>query len=188
MSVSVLAGSNFDGMLLATLLRGEQERNEVEVRVVSGLTSGYSVARTFLAVQRVPVAVVIDADSPEPEVALERRRRAEEVLGDVAGGVPYRVIVAMPELEVLFFERPGLLRRVFGEVDGHVMDLARLSPSRAIARLAPGEPPELARFRLLRAMDAEDIQALREIEPIRDLLCFIELAHENLRHPAVSEV
>jgi hypothetical protein len=188
MNLSVLTQSNFDGMLLATLLAEEQERGEIEVRVASGLTSGYSVARTILAVKRIPVAVVIDADSPEPEVASERRRRAEEVLGDAAGGVPFRVIVAVPELEILFFERPDLLRRVFGELDEHVMELARLSPRRAIGKLAPGEPYESACFRILRATDADDVQALRETDLIRDLLSFIEIAVKDSGRPAVSKV
>jgi hypothetical protein len=188
MSVSVLTESNFDGMLLTTLLAAERGRDGVDVGVVKGLSSGYSVARTILAVKRIPVAVVIDADSPEPEVASERQRRAEEVLADIAGGVPFRVIVAVPELEILFFERLDLLHRVFGHVDRHVFELALLSPRRAIGKLAPDEPYEFARFRILRAMDADDVQALRETELIRDLLGFIETAARYSKRSAVSRM
>jgi hypothetical protein len=188
MSISVLAESNLDGMLLATLLAEEQDRDDIEVRVVGGLSSGYSVARTMLAVKRMPVAVVIDADSPEPEVASERRRRAEEILGDATEGVPFRVIVAVPELEILFFGRPDLLHRVFDKIDEHVIELARLSPRHAIGKLAPGEPYEFACFRILRAMDADDIKALRETDLIRDLLSFIKDAVEYSKRSAVSKV
>jgi hypothetical protein len=52
-------------MLLATLLAPEEKRDGIEVRIVGGLTAGYSFARTMLAVKRVPVAIVINADSPE---------------------------------------------------------------------------------------------------------------------------
>jgi hypothetical protein len=189
MSVSVLAESNFDGMLLTTLLAEEQDRDGIEVRVVGGLSSGYSFARTMLAVKRIPVAVVIDADSPELEVASERKRRAEEILGDAAGGVPFRVIVAVPELEILFFGSPALLHRVFGDdVDEHVIELAQLSPRRAIKKLTLGEPYEYARFRILRAMDAADIEALRDTYLIRDLLSFIKVAVEYSKRSAVSSV
>src|ERR1700678_1517907 len=92
MSATVLTEANFDGMLLATLLADEEKRDGVEIGVVPGLSSGYSFARTLLAVKRIPVAVVIDADSPEQEVASERQRSADEVLDDAAAGVPYRVI------------------------------------------------------------------------------------------------
>jgi hypothetical protein len=188
MSVSVLTEANFDGMLLTTLLAEEQQRDGIEVGVVSGLSPSYSVARTILAVERMPVAVVIDADSPEPEVASERKRRAEEMLDDVAGGVPFRVIVAVPELEILFFERPDLLHRVFGHIDQHVFELARLSPRRAIGKLAPEQPYEFARFRILRAMDVDDVRVLRESDLVRDLLRFIEMAARYSKRPAVSKV
>jgi hypothetical protein len=92
----------------------------------------------MLAVKRIPVAVVIDADSPEQEVASERRRSAEEVLGDAASGVPFRVIVAVPELEVLFFERPQLLKKVYGKsVTALVTELGQVSPRRALKKLDP---------------------------------------------------
>lgn len=188
MSVSVLTESNFDGMLLARLLADEQGRNVVEVRVVDGLSSGFSFARTILAVQRTPVAVVIDADSPEPEVASERKRRAEEVLDDAAGGVPFRVVVAVPELEILFFGRPDLLGRVFGKVDEHVLELAQLSPRRAIGKLSSSESYEIAWFRIFSAMDDADVKALRETDLIQDLLSFIGSVVEPSKHSAVSEV
>ena len=183
MAVSVLTESNFDGMLLTRLLGEGHERDDVEVRVVPGLSSGYSVARTILAVKRAPVAVVIDADSPEPDVAAERKRRAEEVLADVAGSVPFRVIVAVPELEILLFERPERLHVVFGGVDPHVFEVARLSLRCAIAKLAPNEPYDIARFRILRAMDADDIRVLRDTDLIRDLLDFIEMAARHFEAP-----
>lgn len=189
MSVSVLAESNFDGMLLSTLLAEEQKAGAVEVGVAHGLTSGYSLARTMLAVKRKPVAVVIDADSPEPEVATERKRRAEEVLGDAAGGVPFRVIVAVPELEVLFFKRLNLLKKAFGKKgDEHVIELAQLSPRRAIKKLAPDEPYEKARFQLLRAMTPADVKALRGTDLIQDLLDFIKTGVGNSDQSVISKV
>jgi hypothetical protein len=188
MMISVLAESNFDGMLLATLLAEEQHRDNIEVRVVRNLTAGYSVPRTMLAVERKPVAVVINAQSPEPEAASERKRRAEEVIGDVAAGVPFRVIVAVPELEILFFRRLDLLRRVLTGVDDHLIELAELSPRRAIAKLTPGEPYEQARFRILRAMDDDDVKALRETDLIKDLLDFIRMTVDGSKRLTASAV
>ncbi len=179
MCIHVLAKSNFDGAFLATLLAEEQKRGSVEVGVINDLPSAYSVARTMLAVKRTPVAMVIDANSPEPEVASERKLRAEELLGDAAGGVPFRVLVAVPELAVLFFGRPELLRRVFDTVDDHLIELAQLSPRRALQKLAPREPHEQAVFRILRAMESNDVDALRETELIRDLRGFIDEAAES---------
>ncbi len=189
MGVSVLTESNFDGMLLETLLADERERDGIEIGVVSGLSSGYSYARTMLAVKRIPVAVVIDADSPEQEVASERQRSAEEVLGDAAGGVPFRVIVAVPELAILFFERTQLLKKVFGKkVTALVIELGKVSPRRALQKLEPDLDYEHLRFKILRAMDEADIKALRATAFIEDLLSFLGEALAYSKRPAVSRV
>jgi hypothetical protein len=190
MNVNVLTEGNFDGLLLAKLIAEEEGRDDVEIKVVGGKSSLYSVARTLLAVRRKPVAVVFDAHTPEPDAALERQREAEDVIGDVAGGVPFRVLVAVPELEVLFFQRPELLRRVFGEaINEHVMELAQLSPRRALQKLAPDKPYESIRIDVLRAMDPSDVQALRNESPlIQDLLSFITTTVGRSPRSAVSVV
>jgi hypothetical protein len=190
MNVNVLTEGNFGGMLLAKLIAEEQGRSEVEIKVLGGKSSLYSVARTLLGVRGIPVAVVFDADTPEPDAALERQREAEEVIGDVAGRIPFRVLVAVPVLEVLFFQRPELVRRVFGEaVTEHVMELAELSPRRALRKLAPDKPFENVRIDLLRAMDHSDVQALRRDSPlIRDLLSFITTTAARFARAAVPVV
>ncbi len=189
MSASVLTEANFDGMLLATLLGDEENRDGIEIRVVSGLSSGYSFARTMLAVKRIPVAVVIDADSPEQEVASERQRSAEEVLGDAAAGVPFRVIVAVPELEILFFKRPQLLKKVYGKsVTALITELGKVSPRRALQKLDPDLNYEHLRFKILKAMDEEDIKALRATALIKELLSFLREAVEYSKRSAVSRI
>lgn len=57
-----------------------------------------SMARSLVVRRRTPVAVVFDVHSRAPELARERRQEAEEALSYVAGGVPTRVIVAVPTL------------------------------------------------------------------------------------------
>ncbi len=188
MNATVLTEGNFDGMFLATLIAEEQDRYGIEIRAVGGKSSVYSFARTLLAVKRIPVAVVIDADSPEPEVAEERQRTAEEVIGDVASGIPFRVIVAVPELEILFFRRPELVRRVFGEVvNDHLMELAQLSPRRALQRLASDKSIEVARVKLLKAMDNDDLRAIREMDTVQNLLTFVKIAVDYSTRVLVSK-
>ena len=189
MTASVLTEANFDGMLLATLLADEQKRDGIEIGVVSGLSAGYSFARTMLAVKRIPVAVVIDADSPEQEVAWERQRSVEEVLGDAASGVPFRVIVAVPELAILFFERPQLLKKVYGKsVTSLVTEIGQVSPRRALQKLDPDLSYEHIRFKILKAMNEEDIKALRATTLIKELLSFLRQAVEYSKRLAVSRV
>lgn len=177
MNACILVEGNFDGMLLAMLIGAEQEKYEIEIRVAGGASAAFSYARTLLATKRTPVAILIDADSIEPEVAEARRQDAEEVIGESAAGVPFRVLVAVPELEVLFFERPDLLRRVFaGQVTDHLLELGRLSPRRILERLAQGKSIHHVRVDVLREINTEDHQALRNTTLIRELLEFIQVA------------
>jgi hypothetical protein len=143
----------------------------------------------MLAEKRMPVAVVIDADSPEQEVAAERQRNAEEVLGDAASGVPFRVIVAVPELEILFFQRPQLLRKVYAKsVTALITELGQVSPRRALQKLDPNLSSEHLRFKILRAIDETDIKAVRATALIKVLLTFLTEAVEYSKRSAVSKV
>ena len=77
------------------------------------------------------------------------------------------MIVAVPELEIFFFQRPELLRRAFdASVNQQVMELAQLSPRRALQKLAPDKPFENVRLNVLRAMNVSDVQALRTDSPL----------------------
>jgi hypothetical protein len=187
MNATVLTEENFDGMFLAALIASERLRDGIQIRVGGGESPGHSFARTMLAVRRTPVAVVINADSPEPKAAMERQSSAEEVIGIAAFGVPFRVLVAVPELDILFFQRPELLSRVFGvPISDHVMELAQLSPRRALKKIDGEESLENIRVRLLRAMNATDLEAFRATELIQDLLSFIKVAVEFSSHSLVS--
>ncbi len=189
MNATVLTEGNFEGMFLATLIAEEQHLYDIEIKAVGGMSSVYSFARTLLAVKRTPVAVVIDADSPEPDVAAERQRSAEEVIGDAASGIPFRVIVAVPALEILFFRRPELLGRVFGAaINDHLMELAELSPRHALRKLASDKQFEAVRLELLKAMDAEDLRAIREMDIVQDLLAFVKIAVDYSTRSLVSGV
>jgi hypothetical protein len=175
----ILTESTFAGFLISRIL-SDEEKSDIEIRAVGGLSSIYSVARTFLASRRTPVVLVLDADSPEPAVASQRRQMAEEVVGDVASGVPYKVIVAVPEMEILLFRRPELLRRLFGEaLTDHVVELAQYSTRGALQKLAPGELYDALRRRILRAMTADDFRDLHQSDLIQELIGFLQSIRER---------
>ena len=73
----------------------------VEIVPAHGLANAKGRARSLLVSRRVPLAILIDSDATSPEVVLERRQGVEEVVGIVAGRTPFRVLVAVPDLETL---------------------------------------------------------------------------------------
>jgi len=170
-------------MMLARLLSAEQEAGLIEIRAAGPSSSLYSAARTLLAVRGEPVALLLDADSTDPEAVARRRLTAEEVVGDVANSAPLRVLVAVPALEALLFLRPDPVARAFGTTasDEHTLELGRMNPREALKRLDPGGHWWTASLKLVRTLSEEDIAELRSTPPIHELL-------EFLRHLRCSEI
>jgi hypothetical protein len=175
--------SEFAGRLLDELIEKERAHGQADVYVVPGLTSGYSAARTLLAVERTPVAVFIESGSSEERVAAEQKLRVEEVLGDAAGtSALFAVIMVEPSMDTLFFQSPPLIERVFNRtLDEHLREIAALSPRIALSKLSGMQDLDTTRSRILDALDESDINALRAARPVSELLTFIRSAYENLQ-------
>src|SRR5262249_39108166 len=143
--------------------------------------SMYSAARTLIVTRGKPVAVVIEANTPNPKGVAQERQLSEEVIRDVAGSlVPYKVIIAVPEIEALFFQRPEVLRRRFdGAVTDHLLELAQYSSRAALGKLAAGGDSEKLRWSILKALTDEDVAALRQTDVIREVLGFIDLVRRR---------
>jgi hypothetical protein len=175
MKTHVLVESNQSAFLLAKLLNSEQEAGLIEIRAAAPSSSLYSAARTLLAVRGEPVALLLDADSTDPEAVARRRLTAEEVVGDVASSAPLRVLVAVPALEALLFQHPDPVARTFGAAaaDQHMLDLGRLNPREALKRLDPAGHWWTASLNLVRSLDDKDIAELRSTPQIHELLQFL---------------
>jgi hypothetical protein len=174
MALHVLVESNTSAALLAKTLSREAEAGLVEVRASGTPSSLYAAARTLLAVRNEPVALVLDADSTDPEAARRRLQDAEEVIGATADAAPLRILVAVPALEALLFRRPAALERAFPKAGGDLAELGKVSPRDALARLDPTWGGAHAAFELIKILNDDDIKALREEEPLRALLAFLK--------------
>ena len=136
----------------------------------------YSRVSTRLAVLGEPVAPVLDAGSTDPDAVTRRRVSAEEVIGHAAARAPFRLLMAVPFLESLLFTRANLLVRAFGDRandGGRSQELGRLSPRDAYKRLDPNGADGAACSKLLQALDDDDVAALREESPVRELIAFV---------------
>ena len=74
---------------------------DVAIVPAGDLSEATSMARTLLVTRRKPLAFVFDADAEAPNVVRERFQSAQEIVGMVAGRVPFRVVLAVPSLEAL---------------------------------------------------------------------------------------
>ena len=126
--------------MVARLLGAEQESGLIEIRAAEPSSSLYSAARTLLAVRGEPVALLLDADSTNPDAVARRRLTAEEVVSDVA--VLRAAVCARcgPALEARLFVRADPVARAYGAaaVNEQLLELGRMNPREALKRLDHG--------------------------------------------------
>ncbi len=175
----VIVGGCSEVEILRRVL-GPELCREVEFVAGGGVDGVTSMARTVVAVRRRPTAIVIDADSPEPEAERDKRQGMEELVGSVAGRVPFRVIVAVPAFEVVFFKAPDLLKRAYPDTfSPSVLELAQLSTRRAIERLNPGGKRGEFIERILHFLKDEDMEAMQTVDFIDELRQFLRRVQEE---------
>jgi hypothetical protein len=173
MILYALTESNSNQTLLLKLLQKEHDAGWIKFWYSALPSSLYGSARMVLGVWREPAVLVLDANSTYPEVADRCRLGAEEVIGEVAGVAPLRVLVAVPALHALLFRRPDAVARVYGQISPGLLELGQISPRDALAKLDQNVSIHEAVCKLILELNDQDIDALRAESPIRDLLEFL---------------
>jgi hypothetical protein len=183
----IVTESDFVAALLKRLLT-KQERADIEIK--NWGMSMYSMARTLIVSRYKPVAVVIEANTPNPKRVAQERQSADQSLWIAAGRlVPYKIIIAVPEIEAVFFQRPEILRRRFdGEVTDHLLELAQYSAHAALGKLAADGDSDKLRKQIFKTLTAEEAAALRQTDLIQEVLEFIAMARQRAQPKAKAGV
>lgn len=96
-----------EGLSDADILRvilPPKTRYSSHILVGGGKSSGVSLARSLISDRGDPLLLVMDSDTVHHEAILEQEKGMRELLGAVAINTPYDVILAIPQLEVIFFQ------------------------------------------------------------------------------------
>jgi hypothetical protein len=174
MIASVIAESDHGVDLLCRVLPRDL-KDAVDLRSGGGADGVVSMARTRLVTLHKPTAVVIDAKTSDRQLVGYRRQSLREVIGSVAGDVPIKIVMAVPELEFAFFEAPGPLGRLYPDYTSNplLIELARSNTSQALKTLDPAHDLPAIRRRLLDEIRDDDLPALQQTQPIRELIDFL---------------
>jgi hypothetical protein len=141
-----------------------------------GINGVQSMARSLVTTRPWPVAIMIDADSADLEAVRARRDSVAEVVISVAGRVPVEVIVAIPELEVIFFEAQTTLSRTYPDVvtKPYLFEVAKENVRAAFRLLDPTATYGHITETLLNNVNDEDLPALWATKVISELIKFLE--------------
>jgi hypothetical protein len=74
-----------------------------------------SIANTLLAAKRLPVVLVINAKTNDELMIRERISELSYLLRLASAGTPFKILVAVPELEVVFFQERKLLEELISK-------------------------------------------------------------------------
>lgn len=140
--------------------------------------SAHSMAVTILANSRIPVVLIIDADTNDEQLIHERLDFSRWSLKQAAVDVPFDVLLAKPSIEVVFFQDQSLLETVtqhkFTELE---WKLAKLQPQALLANEPGGKLRAVQK--LLRSLNKESLGVLRKHSLIQSLISFLSSILEN---------
>jgi hypothetical protein len=97
-----------------------------------------SMARKLLSSKRSPVVLVMDAKTNDAALIEERSNDLGFLMRQAAGGVPFKMAIAIPEIEVVFFHDRSLLEAMIQQpltdlewqlAQHHPKDLLEILPS-----------------------------------------------------------
>jgi hypothetical protein len=87
---------------------------EVKILAAGGRSSAYSMATTLVNTRRVPVVLVVDADSIQPSQIEERAEFVQGLMRRAALETPFLVIVVVPEMEAVLLGNRAYLEGFAG--------------------------------------------------------------------------
>jgi hypothetical protein len=181
----VLISDTARQILQALLPRNSQSIAEL---VLAGERSGMnSVARTLLVKYKEPVAVILETHTSDAATVGEKLRSMEYLLEIVAGGTPFKVVPCVPEIEVIFFEAPNLLKSMFPKFDLATYSMFCKTQPREVLNLLlnqGGGPTTLEQF--LASLTEKDLEKLRTKGPAQELIQFISEATSALEKQGIK--
>lgn len=170
----IVCEGSFDVQLLKIVLPKEL-LNKVEVVAAGGLSAVKSLARSLIVRRQVPVAIVVDADSVAPEIIQERLKSIEELVESVSANIPFKVISAVPQTEIIFFQDIGLLSRLLGyEPSQDMLTIAAFQPCKTLKELLSQSHKDHSFSQILNQLTNEDLEILRQAPFIQELVHFLQ--------------
>jgi hypothetical protein len=95
--------------ILQKLLPQSMEKN---IQFVAGSRDSVdSLSNSILGSKRVPVAIIVDANTDDELLIYEHQDFLHYSLNQVAGRVPFKILFAVPAIETIFFQDQALLEK-----------------------------------------------------------------------------
>jgi hypothetical protein len=142
-------------------------------------SSAIMMACGALSRERTPTVLVLDSDSLEERAILEKQAEIGGILGDCNGRIPYRLILAVPQVEaILFTDRNGFEKALGRKVGDEDWFEARFRPRAVLKRLLAGSDYEDAVRKLGETLDAAALRRMARHPIIQEIRSFMAEVQE----------
>ncbi len=166
-----------EGKMNARLLRrllAPQPVTEARFFAIDGRISLATVGRNILVQEGGPVLIVEDSLSLDVNHSEESRAITAAALRQFASDEDFAVFAFIPEIEIMFFETPDTLRRVFGPLVDDCMREGLLAPKRTLNDLLARDGRDLYVMHVLANLDDDSVRTLRTGTQVKSLIATIE--------------
>lgn len=148
--------------------------------VGEGSSSALSLASTIIAVRRQPVALILDADTQDESAIEEKSGLLCALLRKAASGVPFKVLIAKPEIEAIFFQDKSLIERVVKrKLSDAEWQYARFAPYRFFADKISLRKYPVPYANIFEHFTKDTPDILQNHPLITDLIEFIDSSQRN---------
>lgn len=158
----------------------------------AGRYAAQSLARSVLATEQVPVALVLDADTTAESPIQEQRDLLRTSLSQASPGVKFEVFLAIPEIEIVLIQDLDFIRQLtdrseFSEIE---IEFAQLHPKKLLLSiLGNKEPYDVVLQNLLKKVSNRTAEIIQRYPLINQLIEFLlSIINQNLEpsHRAVQ--
>jgi len=173
MKQAYVVTENKRDLALIEKLLSEEFGSRVGFVAGEGSDSAETMARSLLVSKHVPVVLVLDSDTSNAKANQERRETVSEYLGSVTSDAPYEVVMAVPELETVFFKDTSVLEHIINRsVSKPERQTAEFAPKRVLAQLLETDS-EHPMKKAVSLLTKDSIAALREHPIIHAMRTFL---------------
>ena len=178
MMTYILCEGPSDKQILNSLLPTELLDTVVLV-AAEGIDDAVSLARSLSVQRQAPVLVLADADATSPRQIAERQNNLDSIVGGVAVA-PFKVVLAVPEIESIFFQDVDLLSQLTGQTfSPEVLTKAIYEPSQVLKQLMPEAELKQDYSDLLEQLSESDRASLRHSPPIQEVIQFLQSVNKT---------
>lgn len=173
-TINIVVKGDSDKQFLAQILEDLTQSYAIQFFTANARNEAHTLARTLQVRKHDPVALVLDAETTNPDRILEEKSTFDLYLRLTSEGIPFKVVLFAPEIEGIFVSDKNVFEFLTGKkMEPNEERLSKAAPKVYLSTVQPDW-----KKRALRLGEPE-LQALREVEPIKQLRTFITTESSN---------